>query len=74
MHAVIVHGAWLAMQQTKAHIRAKVEHSFWGIKRPFGHLKVRYWGLAKNTAPLHTMFALSNLGMVRCTLLQEMRG
>ncbi len=70
----MVHGALLAMEQTKARIRAKVEHSLRVIKRPFGHLKVRYWGLAKNTAQLHTMFALSNLGMLRCTLLQEMRG
>ena len=31
-------------------------------------------GLAKNTAQLHTLFALSNLWMVRRTLLQEMRG
>jgi IS5 family transposase len=35
---------------------------------------VRYRGLAKNTAQLHTLFALSNLWMARRTLLQEMRG
>lgn len=62
------------LEQTKARIRAKVEHPFRVIKRQFGHVKVRYRGLAKNTAQLHTLFALSNLWMVRRTLLQEARG
>jgi IS5 family transposase len=62
------------LEQTKARIRAKVEHPFRVINRQFGHVKVRYRGLAKNTAQLHTLFALSNLWMVRRTLLQEMRG
>lgn len=62
------------LEQTKASIRAKVEHPFRVLKRQFGHVKVRYRGQAKNTAQLHTLFALSNLWMVRHTLLQEMRG
>ena len=62
------------LEHIKARIRAKVEHPFRVIKRQFGHVKVRYRGLAKNTAQLHTLFALSNLWMVRRTLLQEMRG
>ena len=62
------------LEQAKARIRAKVEHPFRVIKRQFGHVKVRYRGLSKNTAQLHTLFALSNLWMVRRTLLQEMRG
>ena len=62
------------LEQVKARMRAKVEHPFRVIKRQFGHVKVRYRGLAKNTAQLHTLFALSNLWMVRRTLLQEMRG
>ena len=62
------------LEQVKARIRAKVEHPFRVVKRQFGHVKVRYRGLAKNTAQLHTLFALSNLWMVRRTLLQEMRG
>ena len=61
------------LEQVKARIRAKVEHPFRVVKRQFGHVKVRYRGLAKNTAQLHTLFALSNLWMVRRTLLQEMR-
>ncbi|MFG6449380.1 transposase [Roseateles sp. BYS180W] len=43
----------------------KVEHPFRVIKRQFGHVKVRYRGLVKNTAQLHALFALSNLWMVR---------
>jgi transposase, IS5 family len=53
------------IERVKARIRAKVEHPFRVIKRQFGHVKVRYRGLAKNTAQLHTLFALSNLWMVR---------
>ena len=62
------------LEQAKARMRAKVEHPFRVTKRQFGHVKVRYRGLAKNTAQLHTLFALSNLWMVRRTLLQEIRG
>ncbi len=61
------------LEQVKARIRAQVEHPLRVIKRQFGHVKVRYRGLAKNTAQLYTLFALSNLWMVRRTLLQEMR-
>lgn len=62
------------LEHVKASIRAKVEHPFRVIKRQFGHVKVRYRGLAKNTAQLYTLFALSNLWMVRRTLLREARG
>ena len=57
------------LERLKASIRAKVEHPFRVIKRQWGHVKVRYRGLAKNTAQLHTLFALSNLWMVRRTLM-----
>ena len=53
------------IERIKASIRAKVEHPFRVIKRQFGPMKVRYRGLAKNTAQLHTLFALANLWMVR---------
>ncbi len=43
----------------KASVRAKVGHAFRVLKRQFGHVKVRYRGLSKNTAQLHTLFALS---------------
>ena len=53
------------IERLKAGVRAKVEHPFRVIKRQFGHVKVRYRGLKKNTAQLKTLFALSNLWMVR---------
>lgn len=53
------------IEKLKASIRAKVEHPFRVIKRQFGYTKVRYRGLAKNTAQLFTLFMLSNLWMVR---------
>jgi IS5 family transposase len=57
------------IEHCKAQIRAKAEHAFCVIKRQFGYAKVRYRGLAKNTPPLHTLFALSNLWMARRALL-----
>ena len=56
-------------EKIKAGIRAKVEHPFRIIKRQFGFIKVRYKGLKKNTAQLITLFALSNLWMVRTKLM-----
>ena len=53
------------IERSKARIRAKVEHPFRVIKCQFGYTKVRYRGLPKNTAQLVTLFALSNLWMVR---------
>ena len=53
------------LERIKASIRAKVEHPFRVIKRQWGHVKVRYRGLAKNTARLTMLFALSNLWMAR---------
>ena len=51
------------VEKLKARIRAKVEHPFRVVKRQFGHVKVRYRGLKKNTLQLKTLFALSNLWM-----------
>ncbi len=56
------------LEHVKASIRAKVEHPFRVIKRQFGFTKVRYRGLAKNTAQLVTLFALSNLWLARRAL------
>ena len=53
------------VEKMKASVRAKVEHPFRVIKRQFGFTKVRYRGLAKNTAQIVTLFALSNLWMAR---------
>jgi IS5 family transposase len=56
----------------KASVRAKVEHPFRVIKRQFGLAKVRFKGLAKNTAHVITLFALSNLWMARKKLMAMM--
>ena len=58
------------IEQMKASIRAKVEHPFRVLKRQFGFTKVRYRGLAKNTAQIVTLFALSNLWMARRPLMR----
>ena len=59
----------LSLEKWKASVRAKVEHPFRVIKRQFGYTKVRYRGLAKNTAQIVTLFALSNLWMARRQLM-----
>lgn len=61
------------LEKTKASIRAIGEHPFRVLKRQFGYVKVRYRGLEKNTAQLHTLFALSNIWTARRRLLQAMR-
>jgi IS5 family transposase len=53
----------------KASVRAKVEDPFRVIKRQFGLMKVRFKGLQKNTAHVVTLFAVSNLWMVRRQLI-----
>jgi transposase, IS5 family len=58
------------LEKLKASVRAKVEHPFRVVKQQFGYAKVRYRGLAKNTARLTMLFALSNLWMSRRALLQ----
>jgi transposase, IS5 family len=58
------------VEKMKASIRAKVEHPFRVLKRQFGFTKVRYRGLAKNTAQIVTLFALSNLWMARRSLMK----
>ena len=57
------------LEKLKAGIRARVEHPFHVIKNLFGFRKVRYRGLAKNTAQLHTLFALANLVLTKRDLL-----
>lgn len=55
-------------EQTKASIRAKVEHPFHIIKNILGLKKVRYRGLAKNAAQLFTLFGLANLLIAKRSL------
>ena len=68
----VLYKAKRRIEQAKAQVRAKVEHPFRVIKRQFGYVKTRFRGLAKNTAQLVTLFALSNLWMARRRLLPAM--
>ena len=57
---------WAELEEkAKASIRARVEHPFHIIKNLFRHRKLRYRGLAKNTAQLRTLFALANLVILK---------
>lgn len=49
-------------------VRAKVEHPFQVVKHLWGHSKVRYRGLKKNTDQLYLLFGLFNLHKVRMKL------
>ena len=51
-------------------VRSKVEHPFQVLKCQWEYRKVRYRGLAKNTAQLFALFGLYNLFKVRHQLLQ----
>jgi IS5 family transposase len=56
------------IERIKAQVRAKGEHAFRVVRRQFSYIKVRYRGLAKNTAQLCTLFALANLWTARRAL------
>ncbi len=60
-----------ARNRHKSRVRAKVEHPFGILKRPFGFTKVRYRGLQKNAHRLWTACALSNLVMAKKALLRK---
>ena len=53
------------IEKAKASARAKVEQRFRVIMRQFGLTNVRFRGLARNTAHVITLFALSNPWMAR---------
>lgn len=57
------------VERALSQVRARVEHPFHIVKNLFRHKKLRYRGLAKNTAQLHALFALANLVIVKKTLL-----
>ena len=59
------------VERALAQLRAVVEHPFHIVKNLFRHKKLRYRGLAKNTAQLHILFALANLVIVKNTLLPQ---
>jgi IS5 family transposase len=60
-----------AVERALSQVRAWVEHPFHILKNRFGHKKLRYRGLKKNTAQLHTLFALANLVIVKNALLAK---
>jgi IS5 family transposase len=62
------------IEKLKASVRAKVKHPVHVVKCQFGFMMVRHRGQALNTAGWHTLFALSNLWVVRKHFLQEMTG
>ncbi|MCG8470205.1 MAG: transposase, partial [Gemmatimonadetes bacterium] len=60
---------WKGVNRSRSRVRARCEHPFHVVKRLWGFQKVRYRGLAKNTARLYTAFALANLYLLRKRLL-----
>jgi IS5 family transposase len=69
-------GAALSGSQKKRNrrysaIRARVEHLFRIVKRQFGYTKVRYLGLAKNTAQVMVLIGLANLYTLRRRLVTQ---
>lgn len=61
----------LQLEKLKARVRARVEHPFHILKNLFKHRKTRYRGIVKNTAQLHTLFALANLVIAKRSLLAQ---
>jgi IS5 family transposase len=59
----------LGYEKLKARVRALVEHPFHIVKNLFKHRRVRYRGIKKNEAQLHTLFALANLVIAKKRLL-----
>jgi IS5 family transposase len=66
-HRLTEYQQWVNRRRSAA--RARCEHVFHVVKRLWGFSKVRYRGLAKNTARLFTAFALANLYLLRRRLL-----
>ena len=60
-----------AVERALSQVRAWVEHPFHIVKNLFRHKKLRYRGLAKNTAQLRTLFALANLVIAKKTLIAQ---
>jgi len=57
------------INRIRSRARARCEHPFQVVKHLWGFTKVRYRGLAKNTARLFTAFALANLYLLRRKLM-----
>jgi len=59
---------WRQIHRARSRVRARGEHAFHVVKTLWGFTKVRYRGLAKNTARAFAAFALANLYLVRYRL------
>jgi transposase, IS5 family len=57
------------LNRVRSRTRARGEHAFLVVKRLWGFTKVRYRGIAKNSARLFAAFALANLYLLRRRLL-----
>src|SRR4051794_26911226 len=62
------------VERALSQVRAVIERPFHIVKNRFRHKKLRYRGLKKNTAQLHTLFALANLVIVKQALLTQQGG
>ena len=60
---------WAAINRSRSRVRSRGEHAVHVVKRLWGFAKVRYRGLAKNTARAFAVFALANLYLLRHRLL-----
>lgn len=67
-HSHPVSPRWREINQARSRIRARGEHAFHVVKTLWHFTKVRYRGLAKNTARVFTAFALANLYLLRYKL------
>lgn len=56
---------WRQINRARSSVRARGEFAFQVVKCQWKFTKVRYRGLAKNTAQIFTVFALANLFLVR---------
>ena len=56
---------WRLINRARSRVRARGEHAFHVVKTLWGFTKVRYRGLAKNTARVFAAFALANLYLLR---------
>lgn len=56
---------WKRINRARSRIRARGEHAYHVVKHLWGFTKVRYRGLAKNTARVFAAFALANLYLLR---------
>lgn len=59
---------WRRINRARSAVRARGEHAFHVVKTLWRFTKVRYRGLAKNTARVFAIFALANLYLVRYRL------